>query len=396
MRYAIREWLSTRWRGYLHGGAWKIGALFCKFAFLVYFAPRMPGGEFAKFLFWQSAGLLSARALAFGMLDELPVRVRGKAEESLKFWPLIRTLQCVSLVMLLFAWSSDSPLLAGMSLVPIWVTGAIMEGVIRTLSPVWSERALNWPWLLFVALLVLGGTGTSVHTLHLYATALLASQLSISFLAKPKGRLQEPLRLIPAGMISVIRHGSVKMVSDFTLIANQRAPVLLPALLAGALQSDRISFALAIADAVASLFMVIVNRNYILYCQHDVKARSVLLSVAIIVTSMALVGAGAVLAGSVAPTLWPKALLPMDLFWTCLFFGAITAYQDARYYYWARNDGVYASIVVQLMALLAQAGIILMLPSDYWLPVTSISLASAVAIVGASVFRAPQHVPRRS
>lgn len=383
----VRQWFAARWRGYVHGGGWKIAALACKFAFLIYVAPRMPEGEFARFLFWQSAALLITRAAAMGLMDELPVRVRGRLEEARRFWPLIRALQVVSLAALAVSWFIDSPFVAALALVPVLVTGAIFEGVIRTLSPAWFERALNWPWILFLLLLVVAGADSAVGTLHLYAAALFVSQLGVSMALRPDDVPAVEHRLVPDGMLQLVRHGSVKMLSDFTLLANLRAPVLLPVLLTGALQSDRVSFALAIADAVASLLMVIVNRNYVLYCRNEVPVRSVLVTIVVIVLVMALAGLGAMAVGTAAPALLPGGIRPADLLWTCLFFGAITAYQDARYYFWARGQGVTTSIAVQVAALVAQACIVALLPQQYWLPGIALAFIVAVLLVSGAVFR---------
>jgi hypothetical protein len=194
-------------------------------------------------------------------------------------------------------------------------------------------------------------------------------------------------RLVPDGMLQLVRHGSIKMISDFTLLANLRAPVLLPVLLTGALQSDRVSFALAIADAIASLFMVIVNRNYVLYCRHEVQGRSVLVTIVVIVLAMALAGLGAIAIGAVLPTLLPGGIRATDLLWTCLFFGAITAYQDARYYFWARGQGVKTSIALQVAALATQAAIVALLPQRYWLPGIALAFIAAVLVVSTAVFR---------
>jgi hypothetical protein len=349
----------------------------------------MQAGEFSRFLFWQSAALLVARAAAVGLMDELPVRVRGQLEEGLKFRPLILVLQLASLAAIALTWFSNSVAAAGLVLVPILVTGAIFEGVIRTFKPAWFERALNWPWVLFLLFLLVGGAETAVQTLHLYAAALFVSQVIVSMSLRPVAEQPGHTRMLPADMLSLIRNGSVKMLSDFTLLGNLRAPVMLPVLLTGVLQSDRVSFALAIADAVSSLLMVIVNRNYVLYCKSDVQPRSVLITIIVIMFAMTIAGATANAAGALWPSLLPDDIRPVDLLWTCLFFGAITAYQDARYYFWARGQGVKTSIVMQLVALTVQAGIVGLLPPTYWLPAIAVAFMSAVLLGSAVVFRTP-------
>lgn len=373
-----REWIATRWPGYLHGGAWKLAALACKFAFLIYFVPQMPDGEFSQFLFWQSAALLLARAVSVGMVDELPVRIRGNAPEARQFWPLLQGLQVASLGGLLIAWSTDSVMVAGLELVLVLVAASILQGIIITLRPSWYERALNWPWLFFIAFLAASSSKLAVHTLHLYETALFLSQIIAFFAVRsilgPIGKR----RLIPVDLASLVRHGSIKMLSELTLLANARAPILLPVALVGSLQSDQVSYSLAIADALAGLFMVIVNRNYVLYCKHEAKAGHALISATFVIVAMTLLGGAALLASDLAPSLWPAQLRAMDLLWACVFFGAITAFYDVRYFFWARGTGVAGTIPLQLIALAGQAGLILLLPPSLWLPTTAIVFAVAV------------------
>lgn len=378
---SAREWIATHGPGYLHGGAWKLAATACKFAFLIYFAPKMLDGEFSLFLFWQSTALLVARAASIGLADELPVRIRGKAEEARQFWPLLLVLQIVSLAGLAIAWCTESLTIAALALVLVLVPGSILGGVIRTWQPNWYERALNWPWLVFIAALAFGGTGLALQTLHLYATAFFLAQLAVLFAVQPslgESGERSVRRLIPVEIASLARHGSLKMLSEFTLLANSRALVLLPVILVGSLQSDRISLSLAVADAVAGLFMVIVNRNYVLYCRSHVKPRHVLISGSFIIASMTALGGLALMATNWTSSLLATELKGSDLVWACMLFGAITAYYDARYFYWARGAGARGSIALQLAALAGQTAIIFTVQPALWLPTTACVVTLAV------------------
>jgi hypothetical protein len=231
--------------------------------------------------------------------------------------------------------------------------------------------------------------------LNLYASAVCLSQVGVAFMVQPPTTVH--LRnVIPRSVASLVSHGTAKMLSEFTLLANMRALVVLPPILIGALQSDRVSISLAIADAVASLFMVIVNRNFVLYCQHEVKRRAVAFAVVFIVACMAVLGATTVAMSRLLPSLWPKQVWAADLLCTFLFFGALTAYQDVRYYFWARGTGVRGSIYVHLLALIAQTGVVLLLPPAYWLPTMATTLTVVVLTVVAILFGAPDQLPERS
>lgn len=391
----MREFVATHWPGYRHGGAWKLVAMACKIVFLIYFAPRMIEGEFAKFLFWQSAALLGARAASVGLVDELPIRVRGRIEEVRKFWPLLQLLQIVSIVGVTVAWCNDSIMLAGLALVLVLLPGAILEGVIRTWQPGWYERALALPWIAFSAALAIGRIEVAMQMLLLYASALLISQLFVSYAVRlGLGRIDWH-ELIPERIVSLIGSGSLKMASEFTLLANARAPVLLPVILLGSLQSDRVSLSLAVADALAGLFMVVVNRNYVLYCRTDAKAAHALISGFSIVAAMTILGFLALVASLVFPSLWVVELEPMELLWACMLFGAITAYYDARYFFWARGAGVQGSILLQLMAIIGQAGIVLAVPTALQLPAIAGAMTVSVLLFGGILLTKSGHVRAR-
>jgi hypothetical protein len=158
-----------------------------------------------------------------------------------------------------------------------------------------------------------------------------------------------------------------------------------PSILFATVPADTLAMALTLAEAVWQLGMVVVNRSYSRYCAglgtltDSVKTASTLLA------GFALLGCAFI---------WTPIPLTIRGFdwsligWALLFFAAMIALLELRYFFWSRGEYAYQIIVTQLSIIAVQALVILILPEHLWLPASALTILTGTLMLLAMLFNA--------
>jgi hypothetical protein len=364
-----------------HGVAWKVLALLAKAIFLLVVAPGLPTGEFSEYVFLSTVGLLAARFLSFGISDQLVIEVRGSRSEAGRYAPLFLGLLSAGILAAAGAAVAPGPWVAA-SLAIVLAAGAVLEGLLRSCTPDYYERLTNLAPILFLAACLTVQPTTAYALVGLFTAATILAQLA-SAAGSGVG-----LRSIGAtgapdllSLVNLARRGVGKMVAELTLLANLRAVLLWPKLLSGALASDSIAFAVSIAEAVSTVPMVIVNRNYARFASAPGPSPPPLGSAAGSAVLMAVLGVAAL--GLPMVDRWVgfgilTRIEVAELGWAMAYLGVVTAYYDLRYHAWSQGVSSRPFTAAQLAFFIVQGGAVWLLPAPEQLAAIALTAGGGV------------------
>jgi len=312
-----------------------------KAGFLFIVAPALAAGQFAAYVFYSTVALVLGRLGAFGLSDQLVLEIRGQAEFARRYHPLYRGLFLAALVLYVAGVASGSAAGRTIALCSALIAGAVLEGALRSVWPSRYEQLLNGPPVLFLLLVAVVPSASAVDLLALYGGAILVFQAWLAARSGFWSRRVEGDLISIRELVAICRRGFAKMIAEMTLLLNMRGLILWPKLLGGGLASDSLSMALAIGEAVSTLPMVVVNRNFARYASAAVATRRAVLEALLVVVLMGAAGLVVVAGWELVPARITSRLTAVDLAWALLLFGAVTAYYDLRYLAWTRTPGTW-------------------------------------------------------
>lgn len=371
--------------GCLHGAFWKILALLAKAAFVFLIVPRLADGVFGGYSLVSTVTMLVAIGLSLGALDALPIVARGRQAVERSLAPLFH------LVLIAAGLCVAAYAVVG-GIVPIAAAVAaanlsylILSGILRSSRPHYYELLTNLPTPLFVGLCAVLRSPDLERLLLLFALANLVVVVGIGAWS---GLLSASSRRQRAYSAAIARHllktGNIKSISTILLLLDFRALILVPSILFATVPADTLAMALTLAEAVWQLGMVVVNRSYSRYCagigtlSDSVRTASALL-------------AGFVLLG--CAFIWlpiPFTIRGFDwplIGWALLFFAAMIALLELRYFFWSRGQYAYRIIVMQVGIASVQALVVVALPGHLWLPVSALTMLCGTLLLLAMLFR---------
>jgi hypothetical protein len=320
-------------------------------------------------------GLLGARVLAFGISDQLVIEIRGSRSEAARYVPLFHGLLAVGIVSAAASTVAPGPWVAA-ALTLVLLAGSVLEGLLRSCAPDHYERLTNLAPMLFLAA-CLGDRPTSAYRLvGLFTGAtILAQMLSAAGSGVGVGRVRTVRALSVVSLVKLARRGIGKMLAELTLLANIRAVLLWPKLLAGTLASDSIAFAVTIAEAASTIPMVVVNRNYARFANTPGPSAPPVWSAAGAVLLMAAFGSIALALPALERFLDVAILMRVrvpDVAWAMAYLGVITAYYDLRYHAWSQGVPSRPFNAAQLGFFALQGAVVWVLPASAHLAAISL------------------------
>lgn len=384
------------WLGITHGVAWKLASLGSKAGFLLVLAPALASGQFAAYIFYSTAALVLGRIGACGLSDQLVLEIRGRGESGCRFHRLYRGLFLTALTLFLAGVASESAWHRSIALSTVLIAGAVLEGVLRSIWPARYEQLLNGPPVLFLVLVSLAPSRSAVDLLAFYGASMLAFQ---AWLAARSGFWSRSgaVERTPLGeLLAMCQRGFAKMIAEMTLILNMRGLILWPKLLGGGLASDSLSLALTIGEAMSTLPMVVVNRNFARYAAAGVATRRVLGGALMVIAGMGIAGLALLAGWDLVPERIASRVAVTDLMWALLLYGAVTAYYDLRYHAWTLTPYTNRFTVWQVAIFLLQGVIVVWFDRDAMLPTFTLVAAGIVLCWIAWSFRVGDLAPRNS
>ena len=354
--------------GYLIGSFWKSLSVISKFGFLLLIVPKLPEGIFSQYLSSFTICLLCARLLSFGTEDQLPVIISGSIEKSKKFMPVYWWVIVTGLVMLAANFCSGNSFFIYCAVVAFQLTNFLLCGIIRSFSPEGYEKLINLPSFFYFILLLIFPANSSELLLHnwIWATALGQTVVLIGLKFRFTLLFSQNIR---NELIIIFRLGFDKMISSFLALAAFRGLVVLPKYISGALVGDSLAFAISIGEGCWQLAMVVVNRNYSYYCRRGSVIEKSLASAVCVMAGMS--GVGFVILKYIHLSIIEKISWPL-VGWALIFFGAMSAFMEIRYFCWAHKIMNKTVLLYQLFFILIQFFVILFFSENNWLQYTSL------------------------
>jgi hypothetical protein len=365
--------------GYLHGAFWKVLALLAKAVFVFLIIPGLADGVFGGYSLVSTVTTLAAIGLSLGALDALPVFARGRKAVEQSLAPLFH-LVLIAAGLCLAAYA----VIGGIAPIAAAVAAAnlsylTLSGILRSSRPHYYELLTNLPTPLFVGLCAVLRSPDLERLLLLFALANLVVVIGIgawSGLLSTSSRRQRTYSAAIARLL--LKTGNIKSISTILLLFDFRALILVPSVLFATVPADTLAMALTLAEAVWQLGMVVVNRSYSRYCAglgtlaDSVRTASALL-------------AGFVLLG--CAFIWlpiPLTIRGFDwplIGWALLFFAAMIALLELRYFFWSRDQYAYQIIATQIGIALVQTAVVATLPAHLWLPLSALTVLSGTLVL---------------
>jgi hypothetical protein len=372
-----------------HGAAWRVASLAARVGFLALVVPRTIPGEFGIFFSYSSIGLLLARVLSYGAIDHLPTLVRGDATAMRQASRDLAPLFLLACAVTGGAVLVDSPATSAAAVALSMASGLMLAGAVRSVSPMWFERWMNLhPILLLVMAISLGGELRANELLILQAVALLAGQpLLLRFATQAAPSLAGAVSVSwPARIRGLLGGGHTRMLSDTLISACLRGIAIGPVILGAGAISDSLALALAFGEAIWTVGMILVHRNFAYYCasgpdrRHSVRSAALLLGG---VSALGAAGTAAVLAFTGLELF--QRVEPMTLLPSFAFFAGVTALSEFRYFDVAAGKSLTVWIVAQMVfvVLSAMAPGVLGEEGAIWC-IAAIAVLPALIIIGRS------------
>ena len=253
----------------IHGTTWRAVSLGSKLAFLALIVPRTVPGEYGLFFSYSSLALLVSRILSFGAIDHLPTLVRGDYGAMRRAVTDVAPITVTAIATTGVAAAIESPLAAALALALSMASGLMLAGAVRSVWPAWFERWLNLhPVLLLILALLLGMHVNARELLLCQSGAILLSQLVFARAATvghafPRAG-DHPVW--SSRMTAMLKGGQSRMASDVLVAGCIRGVAISPLLFGSGAVSDSVALALALGEAVWTIGMILVHRNFSYYC----------------------------------------------------------------------------------------------------------------------------------
>ncbi|MGY4513597.1 hypothetical protein [Bradyrhizobium sp. USDA 3650] len=366
--------------GYAHGAFWKVLALLAKAAFVFLIIPRLADGVFGGYSLASTITMLVAVGLSLGALDALPVFTRGRKAIERSLAPLFHMV-LIAAGLCLAAYA----IVGGIVSIAAAVAAAnlsylILSGILRSSRPHYYELLINLPIPLFVGLCAFLLAPDLERLLLQFALAHLAVVIAIGAcggLLSPSSHRQRIYSISIARRL--LKTGNIKSVSAILLLVDFRALILVPGILFATVPADTLAMALTLAEAVWQLGMVVVNRNYSLYCKGVGTLRDSVRTACLLLTCFVLLGCAFIL----LPI--PFTIRRFDwhlIGWALLFFAAMISLLELRYFFWSRGQYDYQIVLAQVVIASVQVVVVATLPEQFWLPASALmALAGTVALL---------------
>ena len=363
--------------GYLIGSFWKLLSVVSKFGFLLLIVPELPEGIFSQYLSSFTICLLCARLLSFGTEDQLPVIISGSIDKSRRFMPVYWWLVVTGFLMFAANFCSGNIIFIYCAVVVFQLTNFLLCGIIRSFSPGGYEKLINLPSFFYFILLLFFPANSSELLLHNWILATAIGQMVVLIGLKFRFTLLFS-KNIRNDLIVIFRLGFDKMISSFLALAAFRGLVVLPKYISTVLAGDSLAFAISIGEGCWQLAMVVVNRNYSYYCRRGSVIEKSLTSAVCVMVGMG--GVGFVILKYIHLSIIDKISWPL-VGWSLIFFGAMSAFMEIRYYCWAHKIMNKIVLLYQLFFILIQVFVILFFSENHWLQYTSLLSCSTVSIL---------------
>ena len=361
--------------GYLHGAFWKVLALLAKAAFVFLIIPRLADGVFGGYSLVSTVTTLVAIMLSLGALDALPIVARGRKAVERSLAPLFH-LFLIAAGLCLAAYA----IVGGVAPIAAAVAAAnlsylILSGILRSSRPHYYELLTNLPTPIFVGLCAILKSPDLERLLLLFAVANLVVVVGIgawSGLLSSSNRRQRTYSAAIARRL--LKTGNIKSLSTILLLLDFRALILVPGVLFATVPADTLAMALTLAEAVWQLGMVVVNRSYSRYCAGIGTLADSVRTASVLLAGFALLGCAFIwlpIPFTIRGFDWPL------IGWALLFFAAMIALLELRYFFWSRGQYDYQIILAQVGIVAVQVFVVALLPEHVWLPASAIVLLTA-------------------
>lgn len=365
-------------KSYGHGLALRVIALFSKLVFLFYVVPNLDDGLYSRYLYIFTIALIIARIFSLGAEEHLPTIIRNNTSEIGRFFPLFLISYCFSIIALVMFLIKYNEIILLVSLIAQLASGWVVGGLSRSINPLYYERLLNIPVIIFVLWCVINPPSNIGALIIAYSFSALLIQTWIAISIRPKKIYLSKsfLRTIPK-LLSVMVPGIYKTTSNILVVLNTRAAVVIPAIILAFTVDDRIAIAISVGEAAFQLGMVIVMRHYAAFCRHEKSYQFMIKTCAILFGFTASIGLLILL----API--PVQINKIDwvlVGWALIFNASLLVFMEARYYYWALNKGAIIANLVQIAYFILQFAAVIILPSEWWF-VTMCFTAAIFAVI---------------
>lgn len=354
-------------RGIAHGLAWKAAAIAARFAFLLLIVPHMRLGQYGTYFTLSSASLVAARICASGSVDHLPAVVRADLDEMTRFTRAALPFFWLSCVATAASLLFGSIFLACSGLVVSLTTGFVLAGATRSIRPAWFEQFTNAQPIVLTLLALVSGDGIdAVRVLALQSAASVVAQARLLWPQAASLSAQASSHDSSVSSIIWSRRAWSIMLSDVLAIASVRGLVIGPWLLGRGTVSDSLALAVAIGEASWTSGLVVVNRNFSVYCRAGVSKRRFATTVCAVSVAVVLL-AGLAIVGAQSGILYaivPKSLLQLTLLLPAmLFFGAVLILGEVKYVDiamgasmrpWLTGQTVFSSFSLLLIPLIGE------------------------------------------
>ncbi len=321
--------------GLAHGLLWKAVSVGARLAFVILIVPHMIGGQYGLYFTLSTFSLIVAQVCAMGSQDYIPTLVRSDERALTKFSHYALGPFLLSCVLALAALITELLWVAILALVLSMSAGAMLAGATRSLKPAWFERYSNVIPLSLLSLSLVSGPGLdAVRLLALQAASVVLGQ---SFMVWPQASNMS-LRKCSSSFAEIgrlwTRRAGAVMASDLLTLGCVRGVAVGPWILGRAVITDALALSLAIGEAMWSVGLAVINRNYSYYCSAGVHRGRLKWTVAIIGAVTLGVAFAALIAIETAllPESVPQRLVDARvLVPALLFFGAVLVASELKY-----------------------------------------------------------------
>ena len=239
--------------------------------------PKLDDKVFSEYIYILTLCLIISRLICWGINDQIPIIVPKSQIHKLNFWALLFLIISTILVAIGIQFKID--LISTVAIVVIMITESILEGMLISISMKTYEKLLNFPWIVFLIIVLLFPVANAYDLLNFYCIAYIITHVFIFFIfmgVQYRNFFKDFYAL--SELVKLFQGGYLKVIGQLLILVNIRGVILLPKLLRGVIVSDTIALGITIAESVSTVFMVILNRNFSKYCQESVAIIKVYLN----------------------------------------------------------------------------------------------------------------------
>jgi len=346
--------------GYLHGIAFKILSILAKMYFFFFLVVGLKEGVFFDFFFILTIGAISARVVAAGAEDQIPIDIKCFSRDSPGYIFIYQRLLFLYFISLLSVFISDNIWLIYILSILSFTTTFYFIGILRSYKPKYYEMLTELTWPFFVLIIFLG----NLETIHQLVLAFFSVYFLLHVFVYSKTEFGINSRNDYNLVVRTFFNGRSKIVSNLLLVLLLRGLIVWSGFF-DEKKDDSLAISVAIGEAFWQICMVIVYRNYSVSCKEGpsyfrVWRTFLVFMLMAVVFSIALYYFNLMFGDRIG--------LPVDyIFYSVLSYVFIAAILDVRYYYWA--SGQYTALALLSILLLAVIPLILVIyfPLATWL-----------------------------